>query len=332
MKALVTGATGFLGQALALRLRKMGWLVTGTGRNLAIGEKLKKAGVLFIPGDLSRPEQIIPLCEGQEIVFHCGALSSPWGPYRLFYESNVLGTRHVIEGCQKVGVKRLVHVSTPSIYFQFKDRINIAETDPLPRKMVNAYARTKWLAEQEVDQAHREGLPVITIRPRALFGPGDNAILPRLLKANKRGWIPLINGGKTLIDVTYVENVVDALLLCVDAPSSALGQKYNITNGEPMLLIDLLEKLFQQLGQPLHSRNFSFTTAYSLAGMMELFSNTIRRGKEPVLTRYTVGVLGKSQTLDISKAQTELGYQPQISIDEGLERFIDWWRKQSCNT
>lgn len=328
MKALVTGATGFLGQALAIRLKQLGWEVTATGRNQQIGNTLSETGICFIPADLTEAETVISLCEGQEYVFHCGALSSPWGPYQRFYQTNVVGTKHVIQGCEKYHVRRLIHVSTPSIYFRYQDQLNIAENDPLPESKVNAYAETKWLAEQLVDEAHQRGLPVITIRPRALFGPGDNAILPRLLRANERGWIPLIDGGQVLMDITYVENVVDALLQCVDSPSSTLGKKYNITNGEPMLFVDLLTKLFTHLEQPLHPKNISFSTAYQLAGIMELFAKTIGQGKEPVLTRYTVGVLGKSQTLDISAARGELGYKPRISIDEGFERFIDWWRNE----
>ncbi|TCS96857.1 NAD-dependent epimerase/dehydratase family protein [Hazenella coriacea] len=329
MKALVTGTTGFLGYALATRLHQMGWQVTATGRNQSIGEELVQQGISFVPADLNDQPSVMNLCQGQEVVFHCAALSSPWGPYQRFYEANVLGTRHIIQGCQEQQVKRLVHVSTPSIYFRFKDQLNISEQDPLPAQKVNAYAETKWLAEQEMDQAFQDGLSVVTIRPRALFGPRDQAIIPRLLKANEQRFIPLINGGQVWLDVTYVENVVDACLLCVESPTSTLGKKYNITNGEPMLLIELLEKVFAQLDQPMRTKKISFPTAYRLASMLEFLAKTIGFGKEPTLTKYTVGLLGMSQTLDISAAKTELGYQPRISIEEGLEEFIRWWRTQS---
>lgn len=329
MKALVTGATGFLGYALATRLQQMGWRVTATGRKREIGEELTQLGISFIPADLNEQQAVMSLCQEQEIVFHCAALSSPWGPYQRFYEANVVGTRHIIQGCEYHQVKRLVHVSTPSIYFRFKDQLNISEQDPLPTQKVNAYAETKWLAEQEIDQAAQDGLSVITIRPRALFGPRDQAIIPRLLKANERGFLPLIDEGKVWLDVTYVENVVDACLLCAESPSSTLGKKYNITNGEPMMLIDLLEKVFTLLNQPMKTKKISFSTAYRLAALLEFLAKTIGLGKEPVLTKYTVGLLGMSQTLNIDAAKNELGYLPRISIEEGLEEFIHWWRKQS---
>ena len=214
MKILVTGATGFLGKRLALRLSELGYEVTATGRNTLVGVDLEKQGICFRKTDLQDTESIINACKNKDYVFHCGALSSPWGKYKDFYNTNILGTKNIIQGCKENSVKRLIHVSTPSIYFDFKDKLNISEKDPLPDKPVNDYAKTKLLAEQEIDKAHQEGLPVITIRPRAIFGPGDTSILPRLIKANNKRFIPVIGDKKVLVNITYVENAVDALLLC----------------------------------------------------------------------------------------------------------------------
>ncbi len=330
MKALVTGATGFLGQRLVLHLHQLGWKVTATGRNRQKGMKLEEQGIHFVPSALEDRSTITFLCKEQDYVFHCGALSSLWGNYEEFFQSNVEGTKNVIHGCLTHRVKRLVHVSTPSIYFRYTDQLNIKEDDPLPEQKVNHYAETKWLAEQEIDRAFQEqGLPVITIRPRAIFGPGDQSILPRLLRASQERFIPLVNGGKSLIDLTYVDNVIDALLLCVKSPHSTLGQKYNITNGEPMPLIDLLNKVFSLLDVPFNYKQVPFSTGYMLAGMMEWVGKTVAGGKEPPLTRYTIGLLGKSQTLDISKARKELGYEPRVSIDDGIKEFVKWWKEQS---
>jgi nucleoside-diphosphate-sugar epimerase len=208
MNILVTGGTGFLGKHLALRLQSLGDNVTILGRNRKIGQQLEAEGFKFLSVDLKDKEATIAACRGQDYVFHCAALSSPWGKYRDFYNSNVLATRHIIQGCQESGVKRLIHVSTPSIYFNFCDRFNISEIDPLPKIPANAYAKTKLLAEQEIDSAYQQGLPVITIRPRSIVGVGDTAIFPRLLQASSRSGIPLINQGKACIDVTYVDNML----------------------------------------------------------------------------------------------------------------------------
>lgn len=327
MNVLVTGGTGFLGMRLALRLQELGHKVTATGRNRAKGTELESKGVSFRAADLTDEASMVAACAGQDCVFHAGALSSPWGAYAEFYASNVLGTKNVIAGCFRHKVGRLIHVSTPSLYFDFRDRFDISEQDPLPARPVNHYAATKRLAEDGVDRAHSRGLPVITIRPRALFGPGDQAILPRLIRANQRSWVPMINGGHALIDVTYVDNVVDALLCCMGAPDGLLGRKYNITNGEPMYMKDLLHQLFTRLGVPLLQAPVPWPVAYALAGGMELAARLFGGQKEPLLTRYTVGVLAKSQTLDITAAREELGYRPRVSIADGLETFVRWWRE-----
>lgn len=327
-RVLVTGGTGFLGQKLALRLRDQGYEVTAVGRDRGIGQELQKKGICFAQADIRDRDAMIEVCRNQEIVHHAAAFSSPWGTFRDMYATNVSGTGHLIEGCMKFDIERLIHVSTPSIYFAFEDREGIRESDPLPVRFANTYAHTKYLAELEVDKAYLAGLPTITIRPRALFGPGDNTILPRLIRANEKKYVPLIDGGKAVMDLTYIENVVDALLLCMESPAHTLGHAYNITNGEPVTLIDVLTKVFQRLDMPLRERKLPYWKAYSAAWVLEAVSRTLLGGREPVLTRYSVGVLAKSQTLDITKAREALGYRPRVRIAEGIEAFADWWRMQ----
>jgi nucleoside-diphosphate-sugar epimerase len=156
---------------------------------------------------------------------------------------------------------------------------------------------------------------------------GDTAILPRLIRANNRTGIPLIREGKASIDITYIDNAIDALLLCQSAPDSLLGRTFNITNGEPICVADLLDRLFSRLGYPCRLRPISYRTADWTASAMESISNLLLGGKEPILTRYTVGLLAFSQTLDITAAVRELGYQPHISIESGLDTFAQWWQK-----
>lgn len=327
MNALVTGGTGFLGNRLAIKLNELGYQVTAIGRNEAAGNKLVKDNIHFVKCDLRDNEKVIHLCKGKDYIFHCGALSSPWGKYKNFYDINVGGSNHVIEGSKKAGVKRLIYVSTPSIYFEMTDKLNISESDPLPKLPINHYAKTKLMAEKRFDAAYEAGLPVIGIRPRGLFGPGDTSIIPRLIRANNKFGVPIINYGKALIDVTYIDNVVDSLILCKDSNISTLGKKYNITNGEPMYFIDLIQQIFQQLNLEFRPRMISFDTAYKVASIMEFMSRTILLGKEPILTKYSVGVLAKNQTLSIKASQEELGYQPGISIEQGIQQFARWWNE-----
>lgn len=328
MKTLVTGATGFLGKALARRLKGRGDEVTVTGRNPVTLAELEREGMRPLRADLTDAEAIHDACRGRDVVFHCGAFSSAWGPARDFYLSNVVGTRNVIAGCEAQGVRRLVHVSTPSIYFRFKGRLNVHEDAPLPARAANEYARTKLLAEAEIDRAFEYGLPVVTIRPRAIFGEGDNAILPRVIKRLESGRLRVIGDGKNITDLTYVENVVDALILCAESSKSTLGKKYNITNGEPLPLWGLVEKLCKELGYEFPHRRISYPLAMGLASSLEVICRLLPGQPEPLLTRYMVGVLSQSTTLDIRAARSDLDYQPRISVEGGFQRFVRWWKQE----
>ncbi len=325
MKVLITGGTGFLGKQLALKLRSLGDVVTVVGRNPTIGQQLEVAGIHFVAADLRDAAAMRAACRGQDCVFHCGAFSSPWGHRQDFYDINVLGTRHVVEGCLAHEVQRLVHVSTSAVYFTYADQCQIMESQPFAPP-VNAYAATKQLAELAIGNAQQQGLSVITIRPRGIFGPGDTSILPRLLRASEGTGIPLIAKGQAMVDVTYVDNVVDALRCCQIAPESLSGRVYNITNGEPLALFDLFDRLAQQLDQTLKFKPLGFPIAYGLAAMMERYA-TLSRGQEPTMTRYTVGLLAFSQTLAIDAAIAELGYRPQINLNDGLTKFAQWWQQ-----
>jgi nucleoside-diphosphate-sugar epimerase len=332
MKALITGGTGFLGGALARRLLSEGALVTVLGRNSTRGQQLSEAGIRFIRADLADARSVQGACAGQEVVFHCGANVAPWGRTADFYNANVLGTQHIVWGCQAHNVTRLVHVSTPSIYFSHSDRINVAEDDRLPRKAVNAYAATKRTAESIVDRAFRDGLPVVTIRPRAIFGPGDTTIFPRLLAALQKDRLRIIGNGKNIQDLTYIDNVVQALLDCADASALVLGRKYNITNSEPVRIWEKLANVCNQLGYAFPQRHVPYTVAFALAWFVEWTYRLLRRRDQPPLTCYAVSLLAKNMTLDISAAQRDLGYRPRVSIDEGVDRCVHWWRVNSQRT
>ena len=326
MKALVTGATGFLGGALTRRLYSMGWHVTALGRNVSKLKNMESEGLRVLPLDLKEKDAMAEICKDQDIVFHCAALPSPWGNFEAFYQANVIGTRNVIRGCEKYKVKRLVHVSTPSLYFGYSSRVNVKETDELPEPVSN-YAATKILAEQEIDEAFARGLATIAIRPRAIFGPGDTVIFPRLIPRLQSGKLPILGDGENVVDLTYIENVVDALLLCAESPANTLGKKYNISNGEPVKIWKLVECICTELNLPSPTRRISYQTANAAATALEFFYRLIPKQPEPPLTRITVSMMANSTTLDISAAKNELGYKPRVSVNEGFERFMKWWKE-----
>jgi nucleoside-diphosphate-sugar epimerase len=326
MKSLVTGATGFLGGALTHRLHGMGWDVTALGRNPIRLNELEDEGIRPLRLDITKKAGLADAFKGQEVIFHCAAFPSPWGNFEKFYQANVIGTRNVVQACLENEVKRLVYVSTPSIYFDYNSRLNVKENDPLPEPISN-YAATKLLAEEEIDKGFAAGLAVVSIRPRALFGEGDTVIFPRLLSRLKSGRLPILGDGENIVDLTYVENVVDALLLCAESPSNTLGKKYNISNGEPVKIWELVNRICDSLNMPRPKRRISYKTANAAAAAIEFVYSLIPRSPEPPLTRLTVSMLAHSTTLDISAAKAELGYQPKVSVEEGVERFLKWWKE-----
>jgi nucleoside-diphosphate-sugar epimerase len=328
MKALVTGGTGFLGGALTRRLHGMGWDVTALGRNPIRLNELEDEGIRPLRLDIEQKDELIAACKGQEIVFHCAAFPSPWGNYEKFYQANVIGTRNVVQACLENNVKRLVHVSTPSIYFDYNSRMEVKENDPLPNP-ISAYAATKLLAEEEVDKGFADGLAVVSIRPRALFGEGDTVIFPRLLSRLKSGGLPILGDGENIVDLTYIQNVVDALLLCAESPENTLGKKYNISNGDPVKIWYLVSRICDELSLPRPARKISYKTANAAAIAIEFMYSLIPYSPEPPLTRLTVSMLAHSTTLDISAAKEELGYQPKVSVEEGVERFLKWWKEKN---
>jgi len=325
MKVAITGATGFLGGKAAATFHRLGMDVIALGRDPQKIQALQQRGLKAFVQDLSEKEKLLQSFKDVEVVVHCAALSSPWGPYADFYRANVEGTRNVLEACTTAKVRRLVHLSTPSIYVEKTDRSMIKESDPLPKHSINHYAATKLLAEKEVLNA-KGRLEVLILRPQAIVGEGDRSIFPRLLRLGKKGFLPVVGMGKNKIDLTCVENVVEAIRLTLTAPKEAVGGIYNITNDEPVALYPTLRGVFETLKFDYKERPLSFEKAYFLGSLFETLYRPFP-GKEPVLTRYAACVLGRERTLDISKAKTLLGYRPILSVQEGLNRFLESFRE-----
>ncbi len=327
MKAFVTGATGFLGGHLVARLAALGWSVTAVGRNRQRGQELATSSplVTFVPLDLTESTAVVNACAGHDLIFHCAAKSDAWGATADFWVSNVWATANIIRATQHHQIGRLIHVSTPSLYFYNQPRLNVRESDPLPPQFSNDYVRTKWAADKLIQEAYqRQGLPVVTLRPRAIFGPGDTALVPRLVRALAAGRLPQIGTGETWVDLTYVANVVEALLLAATAELGLVhGRVFNITNGEPVNLWAVIAQLAADLGYPPPTKRLPYRVAWLAATLLEASHRRFLPHTEPLLTRYAVGVLAQSRTLNIEASQTYLGYQPTISFAEGYRRYIE---------
>ncbi|MGY4516698.1 NAD-dependent epimerase/dehydratase family protein [Lysobacter sp. HA18] len=325
-RVVVTGATGFLGGAVARRLRatRPDVEVLALGRDTARGAALTADGIDFLSVDLCDATTLRGAIEGADAVVHAAALSSPWGPRAAFVAANIDVTANVAHACVDAGVRRLVHISTPGIYHDGRPHLGIREDDPLPARAVNDYASTKRIAEQRVrDLTEGSGVSALILRPRAIFGPGDTSLLPRIAEALRRHRLPRIGDGKCTVDLTYIDNAVDATLLALDARATEHGRAYNISNGEPVRIWDVIDRLAVALGEPLPTRRIAAAPLRVFAGVLETIHRIAMPQREPALLRYGVDLLSVDMTLDISRARSELGYAPRIGIDDALARTFD---------
>ena len=312
---LVTGATGFLGGHLVRELRAHGHEVFAAGRNADVLASLVDEEHRVV-GDLpSLRRRTLPV----DAVIHCAALSTPWGPWQAFLEANVAGTAHVADFAHRNDVRRIVHVSSPSVYAAARDRIGIREHEVDEGNRLNGYIRSKIAAERLLQEALASGQigELVVIRPRGLIGVGDPGLVPRLLDVHARIGVPVFDEGRTLIDVTAVENVAAALRLALTRGDAA-GGVYNVTNDDPRPFGELLRTLLGLMGVEPRLRPMNRRAAWLLAALLEGVFGILPGRPEPPLTRYTLSTIAYSQTLDISRAKDELGYRPVVALDDAL--------------
>jgi len=327
MKILVTGASGFIGGRFARFALEQGFTVRVNGRRAEGVEHLVRRGAEFIQGDLSDPELVQRLCHDVEAVVHCAGAVGVWGRRQDFQQGNVQVTENIVEGCLKQQVRRLVHLSSPSIYFDGHSHLGIKE-EQVPKRFINHYAATKYLAEQKVFGAEEFGLEVIALRPRFVTGAGDNSIFPRLLNMQRKKRLSIVGNGLNKVDFTSIQNLNDALLSSLLAASSALGKAYNISNGTPVPLWDVVNYVMRQMELPQVTRYRSYALAYSAAALNEGACLLWPGRPEPTLSRLGVQMMSKDFTLDISRAQHYLDYQPRVSLWTALDEFCGWWKAQ----
>ena len=321
MDILVTGGTGFLGQHLAGALLSHGHKVSIVGRSFDRPgvQALLNRRVIPIHADLRNRSAVQAACKGKDVICHAGALSAPWGKRDDFYDINVGGTEAVLAGCLAYGVRRLIYISSPSVVFDGSDQHFATEDTPYPRQFTSTYSWTKKLGEDRVNEAAGK-VETVILRPKAMFGPGDQALLPRLINAAKQKRLPQIGDGNNLVDLTYVENVIHAVILAMDA-DAAIGKTYTVTNDEHVPLWDVIRDVLHMLSLSSNLRKIPLSVAMMVASLMELRARL--SDKEPLLTRYSAMILARNQTYDIGAAKRDLRYEPVVSVEKGIAMTLD---------
>lgn len=317
-RALVTGATGGLGLALTRALLDAGYAVRATGRNGTAIDRLRDMGAEVVAGDLFEIG-LDALCRDIDAVFHAAALSSPWGPDAAFQRANVDLTRALLQAARSGGADGFVFVSSPSVYARWADQTGITEDTPWPDRLLNAYARTKGEAERLVLADDARGFRTVAIRPRALIGPDDAVLLPRILRLVKQGRFPLFRDGRALVELTDVRDAARALMLADIHREAAGGRAINITGGRPLPVRELVARLGHALGVEVRILPVPIALGQGLSVAADALCRVLPGRPEPVLTPYTLSTLAWSQTFDLSTARALLGYEPE---HDAVERAL----------
>jgi len=327
MQALVTGGGGFLGSAIVKQLIQRADRVRVLGRNRYA--ELEALGAEAVQADIRDADRVAGACRGVDVVYHVAGRAGLGGPCRLFYETNTLGTKNVLDGCRRHDVPRLVHTSSPSVAFGAGDQCGIDESHPYPDRWLAHYPHSKALAEQMVLRANGDGgLMTCAIRPHLIWGPGDRQLVPRLWERARRGRLRRVGPGDNLIDIVYVDNAAEAHLAAADrltSPEEApAGRAYFISQGEPVPCWEWIDRLLALKDLPPVQRSISFNAAWRLGAMLEAVWAMLRLRSDPPMTRFLAAQLAKSHYFDISAARRDLGYQPRVSTEEGMRRLEGW--------
>lgn len=324
-RILITGAGGFLGSYIARELsQNEAYELFSFSRSRY--SALEKLGVTQRLGDLSNLDDVVKALEGIDAVIHTASMVGMWGRYADFYATNVTGTENILTAMKKHGISKLIYTSTPSVAFERESLCGVDESTPYPKKYLTHYAATKSIAERMVLKASgRDNLLTVALRPHLIFGPGDLNLVPRVIEAQKKGRLKIIGDGENLVDVTYVENAAHAHIQALEAlaPGHPIAGKAYFLGQGPIKLWDFTNKLLKGAGLAPVTKKISLKKAYAIGFLIESFLKIFRIYKiHPPMTRFVALQLGKSHYFSHHNLEKDLGFVPQISIEEGIERLF----------
>ncbi|MCA8956005.1 MAG: NAD-dependent epimerase/dehydratase family protein [Planctomycetes bacterium] len=329
MQALITGAGGFLGTAIAAQLHHRGVAVRGFSRRRH--PHLDALGVDQVLGDLADADAVQRAVTGCDVVFHVAAMPGAWGTFQQHFDTHIAGTDHVVCGCVGAEVPHLVFTSTPSVVSRGRDLEGADESTPYARVFKAFYPATKARAEQMVRSADVPGqLRTVSLRPHLVWGPGDRHLLPRIVRRADAGSLRRIGRADKRVDTTYIDDAARAHLLAWDRlrsePDAVGGRAYFISSGQPIPTWEMVDRLLAATGRPPVRRHVPRWVAYAAAAVIEPCARLFGRREEPLLTRWVVDELSTAHWFDLGAARRDLGYTPQVTLDEGLRRLAAWWQ------
>jgi len=325
---LVTGATGLLGSHIVEQLRLRGRPVRVLVRAGADRSWLATQDVELVEGDLCDDRSLTRACEGVTTIYHAAARVGDWGPWADFVRVSIDGTRHLIDAAIRAGVKRFVHVSSISAYGHRngKDLI-LDESAPLGQNLYkwSYYTRAKVEAEHIVWDRHRRGLIEVTvIRPSWIYGPRDRTTIARLVNLVRTGKAKLLGDGSNRLNTVYAGNVAECCILAADNPKAA-GQAYNASHDGVITQRQYFDMLAGTLGAPPVTKRVPYSIAYRAAFLLECKGHLLKQARPPMITRYSVWLMGRTSFFEAEKARKELGWKPTVRYEEGIPMTVRWY-------
>lgn len=324
METLITGGTGLVGRHLVTALLQRGDSVRALVLATEDVSWLEGRSVAIYRGDIRVPDTLTAPMRNVDTVFHLAAMQGVWLPIEEYYKVNVTGTENVCRAALAAGIRRVIHVSSWTIYGMARGRL--VTENALPAPWHDPYWITKAQGDLLVQRMiAKDQLPAAIIRPGTIFGPGDRLNFGRIADKLRAGKSLIIGSGRNALPLVYVTDVVQGLLLCADL-DQAQGQVYNITNDQPLSQEEFLSAIAQGLGAPPPRLYVPYYVAYAIAFAAER-AVRFTRSVHPVVTRHGVTLFGTDNRHSIDKARAELGYAPQVSLREGVQLACIWYRQ-----
>jgi nucleoside-diphosphate-sugar epimerase len=327
MRTLITGASGFVGGHVADAVLRRGWpmhLLARSGSDLSRYEK--EPGVTVFRGEMTDANLVRQALQEVEAVIHCAAKVGDWGPTEDYRRANVEPLRVLLDSCKGQALGRFVHISSLGVYAA-QHHYGSDETVPPPEHHVDGYTQSKVEAEKLALQYYRDfGVPVAILRPGFVYGPRDRVVLPRTIQNLREGRVRYPGGGNTVLNTIFIRNLVDAVLLAL-TNEQAVGQTYNLTDGEAVTKRRFFEKIADAYGLPRPWRKPPLWLAWVVTWCIDRVARMRGRATAPRFNLTAFKFLAYNLDFSIEKARRELGYQPRVGFEDAMNETLAWYKE-----
>ena len=327
MKALVTGASGFIGSYLVEELRANHHQVTAFCHPGSVAAHLHDVGVRIAVGDITNLASVLSACKGQDWVFHAAAIVGGYGPWECFKRVGVEGTRNVIDAAATSGVPRVVHISSIVVYGTRSHGVPLTEAMPFnenPERW-NHYVRQKILSEKLLWEAHRERrIQATAVRPSMVLGPRDRNVVRRALSIIKSPLGAIVGEGKNRVPCVAVEELAVAIVRAASS-ETAIGKAYNLSGSHPITQMEFMSFHAAAAGLRPLTRQLPMPVLTAFCTLMEATYRLTRRKREPFCTRLALALGGHDYEVDCSRAKADLGWRGFASYEDAIRRGVEWY-------